>query len=358
MKLKKIIDFCDFFYPQNFAEEFDNVGLQLGYDNQEITTVLTALQITTEVVEEAIEKNADLIIVHHPLIFHKLSSLNTNDRNNILISKLIKNDIAVFAMHTNVDSAFNGINDWVMQILGIRKTKVLHPTKKVEISKIELEVLDYQLENLIEILKKIGAGQNGKNLSDITFSPKIKNTIQAKNLKETEYDIISVETNLTDEQIILLKKEITKFNFQSENNLKFNVFPYKNPKVTVGIGRFGYTNPTTIEELSLNVKELFDLSHVRIVGSYEKIVKKIAVCAGSGSDYLSDAIKNNCDVLITGDVGFHTAHDALSNNIAIIDAGHIIELVFNDAMTDFIQLFSDDIKVFSSEINIDPFEVL
>ena len=125
MKLRKIIDIIEAKYPLNLSYDWDNVGLLVGDFDSDIKKVMTVIEANEDVIDEAIEKGADLIVTHHPFIFGKLNRVNTGDLKGKLIRKLIKNDVAVYSMHTNFDIAFDGLNDYFMELIGINETEVL-----------------------------------------------------------------------------------------------------------------------------------------------------------------------------------------------------------------------------------------
>lgn len=128
MKLNDLIKKIENKYPLNLAYDWDNVGLLVGDFHSEVKNVLVSLEANEKVIDEAIEKNVDLIVTHHPFIFRKMNKINTKDLKGRLIHKLIKNDIALYSMHTNFDIAFDGLNDYFMEIMGFENSKILDVT--------------------------------------------------------------------------------------------------------------------------------------------------------------------------------------------------------------------------------------
>lgn len=351
MILKELISTLDFFYPPKLAENWDNVGLLVGDENKKITRVLTALEVTPDVVDEAIERGCEVIVCHHPIIFKSLKNINYSNPSSQLLVKLINADIAVFCMHTNVDIAENGMNDWLSEILELTKLSVLSPTKVTHYKSIEIEVKPNNLSKLIDLLKTAGVGNIGSKLIDYNVSS-INNCIELRDGTKKVNDIYLVKSFVKDEDVAALSNllKLHKINIYRIHNIE-------NMKTIAGIGKIGKIKPQSLEQLAYKIKNLFNLKCVNIVGSREDVITNVAIVGGSGSDYIKAAKDNNCDVLITGDVTFHKAQEALLEGICIIDAGHCVEIVFNDYMADFINIL-EDVVAFSSEIDTNPFEVV
>lgn len=358
MNLKNLMDKIEKFYPISLAEDWDNCGLQIGDPHQEVKKILTALEITKDVIEEAIEKNVDLIISHHPLILDdNIKKLNFSTYRDENIRKLIKNDISLYVMHTNVDVASNGMNDWLAQELEIKDTNILSITNKNELYKINIEINGEYIDDLLGLLTRLGISKSKNNVQNLLMSPKIKRF----QIKETsdfrEVDVVLVEFNATEEEFFNLKYYLKKLKEDKKINTTFDIFPLKFLAINSGIGRFGNIKPQTLEDFAHKISSKFQVDDIKLVGSREKIVKKIAIVGGSGKKNIKDAFYKKCDALVTGDIGFHDAQYALSLGIALIDAGHYLEIIFNDAMADFLNMFND-IQVYPSEIDTNPFEKL
>lgn len=358
MILKKLMDKIEKIYPLELAEEWDNCGLQIGEPNQNIENILTVLEITEAVVEEALEKNIDLIVAHHPLIlFDSIKVFNFSKSRDQLIQKLIKNDIALYVMHTNVDIASGGMNDWLAQELKIKNTNILSVTHKTDLFKVSIEINGDHVDELLGILNELGISKSRSNRQNLLMSPKIKRFQRNNNNKIHEIDVVVVEFNSTEEEFFTLKHYFKKLKYEKKINITYDITPLKFLSISNGIGRYGDIKPQTLEDFANKISRNFKVEDIRIVGSREKIIKKVAVVGGSGKKYIKDAYYKKCDVLVTGDLSFHDAQYALSLGISLIDAGHYLEIIFNDAMEEFLRMF-DQIKVFSSEIDTNPFEKL
>lgn len=357
MKLNQLIKKIEEYYPVDLAEEWDNVGLQIGDKFKEVKNILTVLEITPEVLEEALETEADLIVAHHPLILkNPLYNLDYNVGNNRIIKELIKNDIALYVMHTNVDIANNGMNDWLAEILGITNTSILSITKRKALSKVELEVAPEQMELIIDELITLGISKTKSNRQNLTMGPKVKR-YQKNNSKDvTEIDVVIISFNANDEQLKEIKYRLDELKYKSSINTRLSIVELKYGSIPYGIGRVGFIKPIALENLASKIKSIFDTEDIRIVGSREKIVQKVGIIGGSGSSYIQEAKRKNCDVLITGDIGFHAAQEAAALGMGLIDAGHYIEIIFNDAIAAFLNVIDEEIIAIASEIDTNPFE--
>lgn len=357
MKLSKIIKNFELFYPKHLAEDWDNVGLQIGDYDKEVKTILTVLEITEDVIDEAIEKNVDLIISHHPLIFKSIKSLIFNDSHSNKIATLIKNDIAVYAAHTNVDIANNGMNDWLAEVIGIYKTRPLAVEKFEDYLHLSIEIDKTQINDVIDLLSEIGSEERSDVLQKVTVTP----TTSFKAFKEdrkSHDNMCIINAFILETEIPFLNKLMKSYNQKHKNlSIFYTASRTEYMKKKYGIGRLGLIKPKNLEMLANDIKQKFDIDGVKIVGSRETIINKVAIVGGSGSNYLDAAIKAGADVLITGDTGYHLAQHALENNICLIDAGHHLEIIFNDIMRDFISLICDE-KVLASEIDSNPYEVI
>ncbi len=359
MKLFQIVNKIEEFYPKHLAMDWDKIGLQLGKKDKEVKSILTALEITDEVIQEAKEKKVDLIIAHHPLIFNSISNLNYDDPLNKKIIELISLDIAVYVVHTNIDVAYGGLNDWLCEVLKIQKTKIFDKTKSLGLYSLEVEVDVKFVEIILEVLPKLGLGINKKGNENYLMSPKIKRFKNKKVNKSIEKDTVIIEMIATKDQIVLFKQYSKALKKQKNISLNIKVFKLEGQEISYGLGRVGFVKPQTLESLSSSISKTFNQKDIKIVGSREKIIKKVAILGGSGGDYklIQKAKDMGCDAYITGDVNFHQAQYAKDLGISIIDASHYIEIIFNDGMCKFLKLL-DGIKVFSSEVDSNPFEVL
>lgn len=320
--------------PKHFAMPDDKIGLQLGTLNKEIRKILVALDVTEEVVEEAISVKAELIIAHHAIIFRPLANLRTDLPAGKLYEKLIKHDIAVYIAHTNLDVADGGINDMLAEALGLTGLAHLKEVHTEKLKKLVVFVPEDHQENVRQALFRAGAGWIGKyshcsfNIEGMgTFLPRsgaepyIGEQGKMERVRE-----IRLETIVPESLERLAVQAMLKAHPYEE--VAYDLYPMDLKGRVFGLGRVGrLPESTTLGLFAEQVKQALDVPSVRVVGDLGRKVAKAAVLGGAGSKYVRDAQFAGADVLVTGDIDYHTAHDALAAGFAIIDAGHNIEKI-------------------------------
>lgn len=365
MKLNDLIKKIENKYPLSFAYDWDNVGLIVGDFDNEIKKILVSLEANEKVIEEAIEKNVDLIVTHHPFIFRKMNKINTKDLKGKLIHKLIKNDIALYSMHTNFDIAFDGLNDYFMEIMGFENCKVLDVTNSEVLYKLAVYIPMTHEKIVREALGEIGAGYIGNysnctfnSLGIGTFKPEEKsNPFIGEMGKIEEVKEVKIETVVSSS---ILQKTISKMiEVHPYEEVAYDVYKLENKGVSVGLGRYCIIhNEMDLESLCEKIKLKLDMDYIRVVGELNRKIKKVAVVTGAGADMINLAKSKNCDVIITGDVKYHEAQDALDMNMCIVDCGHFhTENIFKDVMKRFLDTFKS-VEVINSEINLNPFKII
>ena len=256
MKCRELIKLLNETAEPSLAADWDNPGLLVGDEEKQVSRVLIAVDATDEVIDEAFECRADMIITHHPLIFKGIKRVTQDDFTGRRIIRLIQNDMVCFAMHTNFDVSCMG--DEAAERLGLINTKVLQKTSEDE-----------------------GFGRVGE-----------------------------------------LKEAIA------------------------------------VHMLCENIKENFGLDGVKVFGDLLSMVKRVAVMPGSGSSAIEDAVREEADVLITGDIGHHDGIDAVAKGVIVIDAGHFgIEKIFMDYMKEYLERNAKGIKVFCDDRE-EPFRMV
>ncbi|GLO66596.1 MULTISPECIES: Nif3-like dinuclear metal center hexameric protein [Oceanobacillus] len=355
----------DVWAPKHLAYDWDNVGLQIGTYNAITSRVLITLDVTEKVVDEAIEKGINLIIAHHPLLFQPLKQINMDTPKGRTVQKLIKNDITVYASHTNLDAADGGVNDMLAKEL-----KLIHPTPLVSVYneknyKVVIYVPTSHLEKIRQTFADSGAGHIG-NYSHCTFQSPGQGTFKPLNgtnpyigeeNKITHVDEYKVETIVPESKLSDVIMSILHAHPYEEP--AYDIYALENETTDFGIGRIGnLTEPSTLDSFIQTVKTQFQLEGIRISGNKDKIIKRVAILGGSGERYVSHAMRQKADVYITGDMTFHMAQDAAEMGLTVIDAGHYIEKIMKyytkQTLAQTMNLDKDFIEI--SEINTDPFQ--
>ncbi|QCJ43494.1 Nif3-like dinuclear metal center hexameric protein [Bacillus sp. S3] len=364
----EIIQLFEQFSPKGLAMEGDRIGLQIGRLNKKVERVMIALDVLEDVIEEAIEKNVQLIISHHPMIYRPLKNVLTDTVQGKMIEKLLKHDIAVYAAHTNLDVAKGGVNDLLADALRIEEAEVLVPTYDTVLKKIVVFVPSSHAESVRQALGDAGAGFIG-NYSHCSFSangtgrflPGDNTTPylgQAGTLEEV--DEVRIETIIPEQQ---LKKAITAMiKAHPYEEVAYDVYPLENQGEVLGLGRIGKVSEMTLGEFAKKVKAALEVDTVRVVGDLTAKVKKVAVLGGDGNKYFMNAKFKGADVYITGDIYYHTAHDAMMQGLNMIDPGHNVEKVMKKGLTATLQKLCTDsgyvVEIFPSEVNTDPFQFI
>lgn len=354
--------------PKHYAVENDKIGLQLGTLNKPIHKALIALDVTDAVVDEAVKAGADLIIAHHAIIFRPLSKLDTSTPAGRLYEKLIKNDIAVYISHTNLDVADGGMNDWLADQIGIlpegrQSLEEIHTDK---LYKLVVFVPETHHEQVLEAMWRTGAGEIG-GYSSCSFNIKGTGTF----LPGTDTDpFIGEQGKLEKAEEIrietIVPHSIHRTTVQAMlkahpyEEVAYDLYPLDLKGRSFGLGRAGkLAEPTTLGELAGQLKLAFDVPALRVVGPLDKVIRKAAVLGGAGSRYVRHAMFAGADVLVTGDIDYHTAHDALAAGMTIIDAGHNIEKVMKQRVATWLSERLADGKyntsVVASELSTEPF---
>jgi dinuclear metal center YbgI/SA1388 family protein len=323
IKVSDIVKHVNGIADPGLAMDWDNVGLQLGLPDNMVNKVMLTLDVTSNAVEYAIKNNIDMIISHHPLIFRSLKKIT--DRNMI---QLIKNDIAVYCAHTNLDVVKKGVNFALAEKLKLKKLQFLSTETGSELLQVAVYVPQDSMDELAGELFKRGAGIIGDYshcLSDYEVS--------GQYLPGIDSDPTVGEKGKL-EKVIERKLEFLVDSFKLEDVLSAikAYHPYETPVYTVthqerdsdnyGLGLIGELDkPLTIEVLAKDVKDSLDAPFVRLwlAGkNKDSLVKKIAVCGGSGTSLLAKTY-GKADLYISADFSYHTL---LDSQIPLIDAGH------------------------------------
>ncbi|MCR8641961.1 Nif3-like dinuclear metal center hexameric protein [Paenibacillus sp. N1-5-1-14] len=330
--------------PKHYAMPDDKIGLQLGTLNKEIRHILVALDVTEAVVEEAISQGADLIIAHHAIIFRALAHLRTDTTAGRLYEKLIKHDIAVYIAHTNLDVATGGVNDLLAGQLGLTDLGHLEDVHTEKLNKLVVFVPKTHHEEVQRALFNAGAGHIGQ-YSHCSFNTEGQGTFMPGDStqpfigaqgKFERVDEVRVETIVPEAAARRVVQAMLKAHPYEE--VAYDLYPLDLKGRVFGLGRVGkLPAPVTLAELAGTAKQAFDVPTVRVVGDLTRTVRKAAVLGGSGARYWRSAKFAGADVLVTGDIDYHSAHDALADGMTIIDVGHNVEKVMKEAVAKYMR---------------------
>lgn len=326
-KIKDVIAFLESHAPRSFQESYDNSGLLTGNQDAIVTGVLVTLDCTEGVVEEAFALKCNLIVAHHPIIFKGLKKLTGQTYVERTVIAAVKNDIAIYAAHTNLDNVLQGVNKQIAEKLGLKNTKVLVP-KKGTLSKLVTFVPKENLDQVMAALHAAGAGQLGlyKNCSfqssgTGTFQPtaEAKPTIGKTGHQET-VDEIRVEVLLPTHQEKTILDTLRKAH--PYEAVAYYMTHLENENLEVGSGLLGeIATPEEPIQFLRRLKKQMNVSVVRHTRLPDKAINRVALCGGAGSSLLPQAIAQGADVFISADFKYHEFFDA-EDKILIADIGH------------------------------------
>jgi dinuclear metal center YbgI/SA1388 family protein len=327
MKLKELIKHLESIAPLAYQEDYDNAGLLVGNENQDVQSALVALDCTEAIVDEAILHNCDLIITHHPIIFKGLKKLNGKNYIERVILKAIKHDIALYAIHTNLDSVQEGVNKVICDRLGIVNPVMLSP-KKGHLKKLVTYCPSAEADAVRDAVFAAGAGNIG-HYSECSFNSTGNGTFKGNEetdpyvgvpgIRHQEQEV-KIETifRAQDERKVLL----ALFETHPYEEVAYDIYPLENKNQEVGAGMVGFleTAMDANDFLQL-VKTQMKASVIRHTEILPKPIRKVAVCGGSGSFLLKDALAAGADAFVTADFKYHEFFDA-EQKLIIADIGH------------------------------------
>lgn len=360
MKINELIGELNQWAPPAYQESYDNARLITGNPNQELKGVLISLDCIEEVVDEAIEKNVNLIIAHHPIVFKGLKSLTGKNYVERTIIKAVKNDIAIFSIHTNLDNVISGVNRMICDRIGLKNCKILVPRHET-LSKLVTFVPVKDKESVLDGLYRAGLGHIG-NYDECSFevngtgsfrpneqaNPAIGSANQREYVEEVRIEGI-FPSHLKNKIIKALKKS------HPYEEVAYYLTSLSNENQEVGSGMVGeLPKPITAEATLKLLKDKFNLSVIRHTKFHKQEIRKIAVCGGAGSFLLGHAIGAGADVFVTGDFKYHEFFDA-DQKIIIADIGHYESEVFTkELIYNFLKEKFANIALNLSEVDTNP----
>ncbi|UXX79168.1 Nif3-like dinuclear metal center hexameric protein [Reichenbachiella carrageenanivorans] len=360
MKINEIIGALNHWAPPSYQESYDNARLITGSPDQDLTSILISLDCTEEVVQEAIDKKANLIIAHHPIVFKGLKSFTGKNYVERTVIKAIKNDIAIFSIHTNLDSVHTGVNHMICERIGLSNCKTLAP-KSGLLTQLVTFVPSTQSSTVLDALYKAGLGQIG-NYDECSFqsqgmgsfrpnsqaNPAIGKADTRETVEETRIEGI-FPSHLKNKIISALKKS------HPYEEIAYYLTALDNENQEVGAGMVGELySPMATGDFFQLLKDKFNLQVIRHTAFHKNEVKKIAVCGGSGSFLLGHALRMGADVFVTADFKYHEFFDAEQKTI-IADIGHYESEVFTkELICNFLKEKFANIALNLSEVDTNP----
>lgn len=333
IKIKDVTRHLEEWAPLSYQESYDNAGLITGDATSPVTGIMVTLDCTEDVVDEAVESGCNLIVAHHPILFRGLKKLTGSNYVERTIIKAIKHDIAIYAIHTNLDNVRTGVNQKVCEKIGLINTRILSPKNDV-LNKLVTFIPKENAAEVTSALYAAGAGQVGqyKNCSfqltgTGTFmptessNPHIGNHNEQTEVTETRVEVL-FPAHIRSQVLRALRTA------HPYEEVAYYIHPLFNENQDVGAGMLGeLASPMEPSDFLLYLKDKMDLKVIRHTALLQKKVERVAVCGGSGSFLLPKAIQLKADFYISADFKYHEFFDA-DKSITIADIGHYESEVF------------------------------
>lgn len=328
MKIYEISKLLDEIAPYKTAYDFDNVGLLVGDREQRVDKIMVALDATTEVVQQAIEQKVQLLITHHPLIFKGMKNITADTASGKLIMQLIKHNIALIAMHTNLDIAQGGVNDCLAGLLGLKNIRTITEKHTQTFAKLSVFVPSTHTQLIIDELDKLHLRIFG-NYESCSFTT--PGTGRFKPLSGS-YPFVGKQQELCavaedKVEFLLDKKCVDKVvtalkSVHPYEQMAYEVQDVLEPNTSQGILRMGDLSEAYVaKDFAGFVKRCMKVDYV-LFTCPEKVITKVAVCGGSGAEYMLAARQAGADALLTGELKYHEAQAAEEADICVLAIGH------------------------------------
>ncbi|WP_153796126.1 Nif3-like dinuclear metal center hexameric protein [Foetidibacter luteolus] len=346
MKIQDAIQLLEQWAPPAYQENYDNAGLLTGNAAWDCTGIICCLDATADVVNEAVQKKCNLVVAHHPIIFGGLKKITGRNYVEQTVIAAIKNDIAIYAIHTNLDNVMAGVNNRIAEKLGLVNCRILAP-KTGQLMKLYTFVPVEHAENVRSAVFKAGAGYIG-NYSECSFNMEGAGTFKAgeganpfvgpHNIRHEEKEI-KIETVFP----AYLQKAVVAALIQSHpyEEVAYDIVALQNEFAQVGSGLTGeLAVPVPEEQFLKDIKQAFGLQMLRHTKLMGRPVSKVAICGGAGSFLTGRAINAGADMYITSDIKYHEFFDA-DSRLVLADIGHweseqfTIDLLFDILQSKF-----------------------
>ncbi|WP_298122191.1 Nif3-like dinuclear metal center hexameric protein [Flavobacterium sp.] len=364
MKIKEILTILEEMAPLAYAEDFDNVGLLVGNQNDEATGILVCHDALENVIDEAIAKKCNLVVCFHPILFSGLKKITGKNYVERSVLKAIKNDIAIYAVHTALDNHQNGVNKIFCDALGLKNTKILVP-KQNFIQKLVTYTVPENVEKVRNALFNAGAGKIG-NYEDCSFNSQGIGTYMGNENSNPEigerFEFVEaqeIKIEVTFEKHLQSKILKALFSNHVYEEVAYEIYDLQNSHQNIGLGMIGeLENPMSETDFLKFVKNTMQCGGIRHSELLGKQVQKVAVLGGSGSFAIKNAIQANVDVFLTSDLKYHNFYEA-ENQIVLADIGHFeSERYTKNYIVDFLKEKITNFAIVLSEENTNPVKYL
>jgi len=364
MQVGDIVSFFEQIAPLSYQESYDNSGLIIGDRQMKVKSVLLSLDITPDVVNEAIQLGANVIVAHHPIIFSGLKRITGSNYVEQSVILAIKNDIAIYAVHTNFDSVKSGVNIAIANKLGIKNPQILQPITNQLVKLVTFVPHDYA-EKVRHAIFEAGAGHIG-NYDCCSYNVEGVGTFRGN---DSTNPFVGEKGSIHKEPEVRLETVLPKsiqakvldalFANHPYEEIAYDLYPLNNRYNEVGLGMFGDMEKAMAPMDFLKfVKSAFNAGVVKYTKLPSKDIQRVAFCGGSGASFLKDAISVKADAFITADFKYHQFFDA-EGKILIADIGHYESEQFTiDLFYDYLSKKFPNFAVLKSKITTNPINYL
>lgn len=360
MKLKELSSFLDTAIPLSYQEDYDNSGLQVGVPGMEVNSALLTLDITEDIMDEAIADSCNVIVSHHPLIFGPIKKLSGGSTTERIVAKAIKNDIAIYSAHTNLDSLPGGVSFRMAEKMGLVNVRVLSPLKN-RLLKLVAFIPENYLEKVKDAVFEAGAGVTG-NYDRCSFSTPGTGTFRPgenSNPFVGKRGKIHLEREVRFETIMYtgMKEKVIEALLQSHpyEEPAYDIYMLENESTEAGLGCIGeLKEQMDAGEFIKRLADVFSASGLRYSRVTGGKISKVALCGGTGASLLREAVASGADAFVTADIKYHAFFDA-ENRILLADIGHYEGEKFSvEILYDLIIKKFPTFALRFSEINTNP----
>ncbi|NHE59660.1 Nif3-like dinuclear metal center hexameric protein [Cyclobacterium plantarum] len=362
--IKDIISHLESIAPPPYQESYDNSQLLVGNPDSPVEGILCALDVTEAVVEEAKSKGCNLIIAHHPILFKGLKSLTGKNYVERTVIKAIKEDIAIYAIHTNLDAVDQGVNQKIAQKIGLSETRILAPKKGV-LTKLTTFIPKEKAGEVLQALYKAGAGNIG-NYSHCSFQTEGQGSFLPMENAQPSIGSRGKEEMVTEKRVELMFPSHLQSKIIHElkvahpyEEVAYYLHPLENEHQDVGSGMIGHLpEPLSGMDFLEHLKKSMGLQVLKHTAILDKKVSKVALCGGAGIFLLGRAIKSGADVFVTADVKYHDFFEA-DQQILLADIGHYeSEIYTKELLKDLLSQKFSNIATYLTNIVTNPISYL
>ena len=327
-RIQDLVGLIHKLYAPELAEDWDNVGLQVGDPGRPLDRVMVALDPGLEAVEAARDAGAQALVTHHPLLFKPVKRLTPDDAVGQVLWTAVRDDVAIISAHTNLDCAVDGLNSWLAQKMGVEQAIPLQAVAGDYLKLVVFVPVGHE-DAVADALFSAGGGQIGaydqvsfRSSGEGTFRPGPGTQPYIGTVGQREKaEEVRLETIIPKRKLLRVLEKMQKTHPYEE--VAYDLLPLQNQVPGAGLGRIGrLAQQASLGEFAARVKESLGCDHLRLIGADQMPVRKVALCGGSGAFLLQTAHRQGADVLVTGDVKYHEARQAEELGIALIDAGH------------------------------------